>query len=51
MLIDIPTWYSRKLTTERLTERREPLLQSESYAERFDKLTGGMYMITAELPK
>lgn len=49
--IDIPTWFSWKRTAEQITSRREPLLQPENYAERFDKLAGGMYMITTDLPK
>lgn len=49
--IDLPTWLSWKLTAERLTKYREPLLQSENYLSEFDTLAGGMYMITTDLPK
>lgn len=49
--IDISTWFSWKRTAEQLASRREPLLQPENYAERFDKLAGGMYMITTDLPR
>lgn len=48
---DWPAWFAWKLNADQLGARREPLLQSENYAKRFDKLVGGIAMVTTDLPK
>jgi len=49
--INWQTWISSKCSTEQLDLRRDPLLNPEMYCRRFDKLLGGIHMVTHDLPK
>ena len=49
--IDWSRWFSWKCSAEQLEKRREPFLNSESYAIELDDIAGRFYTITNDIPK
>jgi len=49
--IDWPKWFAWQIKGEQFKVRREPFLQADNYEDRFEKLAGGLFMVTSDIPK